>query len=104
MSKSFGAEEDKNTYERYLFNITDEDEQLELLPIGLYVANGFYKTDLGKKVFVFDYKLYEGTEYMTAWCYYNFASNLRRRKMKGHQYRFWRYKKQMEGKGHLLYD
>ena len=104
LSKSFTSDKD-NIYERYLLNITDEDEQLKLLPNNVYcVANGFYKIPSGKKVFVFNYDVYEGTEYMYAWCYYNFASNLRKKKMNGEQYRFWRHKMEMEGKGHLLYD
>ena len=104
-AKSFGAKTNGDIYERYSFNEADEDEQLELLPnFSFETKDGFYKTSSGKKIFSFYGKCYQGTGEMSAWCYYNFATNLKKKKMNGDQYHFWRVKMQDEGKGYLLYD
>ena len=89
-------------YEKYAFYETGE---LELLPNSISEwRNGFYKTSQGKKVFVYDMEVYEGTRYMSAWVFYNFATNLKSRKMNKDQYHIWRCKMDKEGKSWMLYD
>ena len=99
----------KQTYreinEVYSFKKLHNDGKLPLLPkLASETKNGFYRTPSGKKIFSYDGKCYEGTRMMSAWCYYNFATNLRKRKMNGDQYDFWRNKMYQEGKERFLYD
>ena len=91
--------------EMYSFKKMDGDEKLPLLPKFLFqTKNGFYKTSSGKKVFSFNGECYTKTIYMSAWCFYNFATNFKKKRMSGDQYDFWCNKMSKEGKGDLLYD
>ena len=47
---------------------------------------------------------YYYVSYMSAWVYYNYATNYRSKKMNGKQYWIWRKKMYEEGKDDFFYD
>ena len=53
--------------------------------------------------FMFEGHLYHFTCYMSAWVYYNYATNYKKRKMNGEQYWVWRRKMCKEGKRYFFH-
>ena len=94
----------ENFNERVEYYYFKDDKRFKSSEFDVTSPNGFYKTKSGKNIFLFDYEFYVKTKYMSAWCYYNFATNFKKKKMNGDQYTLWRSKMDREGKGWMLYD
>ena len=84
--------------------LSPKDDELPLLKDAPYACkNGFYKTSEGKKIFVFNGSVHYNTRYMTAWIYYNFATNCRTKKMSKEQFGIWERMLIKEGKDDFFY-